>query len=55
MTVDTEIILIDMVILLEEATPNIACNISGNTQNWDRTVCLKVEGRCPLVTIKVML
>jgi hypothetical protein len=31
------------IILLEETTPNIACNISGDTENWDRAVCLEGE------------
>ena len=30
-------------ILLEETTPNIACNISGDTQNLYRTICLEGE------------
>jgi hypothetical protein len=46
---DTEIILKNKVILLEEITPNIACNISGDTQNRDMTVCL--EDEILLVTI----
>jgi hypothetical protein len=29
--------------LLEETTPNIASNISGNTKNWNREVCLKID------------
>jgi hypothetical protein len=36
------------IILLEETTPNIACNVSGYTQNRDRTICLEggKEGSC---------
>jgi len=42
--------------ILEETTPNIACNISGDAKNRNREVCLKIEEKGdkePSVTHKI--